>query len=81
MYGYQVLVEKMRDDPIEKMKKDAVAAGVTKMTPKTAKQLCESYGEPERQKELLKKIDNLKAAFNTLKKSNSLKKIKKQLIL
>lgn len=81
MYGYQVLVEKMRNDPIEKMKKDAVVAGATKMVPKTAKQLCESYSEPKHQKELLKKINNLRAAFNDLKKNHSLEKIKKQLIL
>jgi len=81
MYGYQVLVERMRDDPIEKMKKDAVVAGITKMAPKTAKQLCESYGEPKHQKELLKKIDALKESFEYLKKNNSLEKIKKQLTL
>ena len=81
IYGYQIVLDKMRNDPIEKMAKEALASGMTKAQTKTAKELCKNYGEPEFRKDLLDKLSALKKAANVIKKDDSLNKIKEQLTL
>lgn len=81
MYSYQIVLDKMRNDPTNEMLKANSRYGKTSMIPKDAKQLSKEYGEPKHRKKVLKDIVELKKSFKTLKDDSVLENIKKQLIL
>ena len=81
MYSYQIVLNKMRNDPTNEIIKANSKYGNSSMMPKDAKQLGQEYGEPKHRKKVLDDISELKRSFIALKDTNILEKIKKQLIL
>ncbi len=81
MYSYQIVLDKMRNDPTNEILKANSRYGKTSMMPKDAKQLSLEYGEPKHRKKVLDDIDKLKKSFKTLGSTKVLEKVKKQLVL
>ena len=81
MYSYQIILDKMRNDPTNEILKTNSRYGKTSMMPKDAKQLSKEYGETKHRKKVLGDIAELKKSFKTLKDIDALENIKKQLIL
>ena len=78
---YQIVLDKMRNDPTNEILKANSRYGKTSMMPKDAKQLSLEYGEPKHRKKVLDDIDKLKKSFKTLESTKVLEKVKKQLVL
>lgn len=80
MYSYQIVLNKMQNDPTNEILKDTYEPGKSIMMPKDAKQLCKEYGEAKHRKRVLDDIANLKKSFLILKRDHVLEKIKRKLI-